>query len=125
VVENMTVADAASIRLEPFDEYTPTTIVPRSRSDAARPGPRDEEHRDTLSRRHQDQDRHLARSGGPQAQDRGRALLGATVAKGRLFGIKLPLTARLIAMIEDLESGRRAMSWANLDELVAAHGGRA
>jgi len=27
-------------------------------------------------------------------------------------------------MIEDLEAGQRAMSWANVDELVAAHGGR-
>jgi hypothetical protein len=30
------------------------------------------------------------------------------------------LTTRLIAMIEELESGRRRMSWANLDELVRA-----
>ena len=52
------------------------------------------------------------------------ALLGATVAKGKLLGIELPLTSRLIAMIEDLEAGQRAMSWANVDELVAAHGGR-
>jgi len=33
----------------------------------------------------------------------------------------MPLTERVIAMIEDLESGRRQMSWANLDELIAAH----
>jgi len=32
----------------------------------------------------------------------------------------MPLTERLIAMIEDLEAGRRAMSWTNIDELVAA-----
>jgi hypothetical protein len=28
------------------------------------------------------------------------------------------LTERLMAMIEDLEMGRQAMSWANVDELV-------
>jgi hypothetical protein len=32
----------------------------------------------------------------------------------------MPLTERLIAMIEELETGRRQMSWDNLDELVAA-----
>jgi hypothetical protein len=32
----------------------------------------------------------------------------------------MPLTERLIAMIEELETGRRQMSWANLDELCRA-----
>jgi len=31
----------------------------------------------------------------------------------------MPLTERLIAMIEDLETGRRVMCWANVDELVS------
>jgi hypothetical protein len=31
----------------------------------------------------------------------------------------MPLTERLIAIIEDLETGRRQMTWSNLDELVA------
>ena len=48
------------------------------------------------------------------------ALLGATVAKARSLGVAMPLTERLIAMIEDLELGRRVMSWSNIDELVAA-----
>jgi hypothetical protein len=30
----------------------------------------------------------------------------------------MPRTERLIAMIEDLETGRRVMSWDNVDELV-------
>ena len=49
------------------------------------------------------------------------ALLGATVIKAQRFGLAMPLTKKLIAMIEDLESGRRAMSWNNMDELVAEH----
>jgi 2-dehydropantoate 2-reductase len=48
------------------------------------------------------------------------ALLGATVTKARTLGVVMPLTERLIGMIEDLELGRRVMSWANIDELVAA-----
>jgi hypothetical protein len=34
------------------------------------------------------------------------------------------LTSRLIALIEELETGRRPMAWANLDELVALTSGR-
>ncbi|PYO03435.1 MAG: hypothetical protein DMD91_01135 [Candidatus Rokuibacteriota bacterium] len=48
------------------------------------------------------------------------ALLGATVTKVKRLGLATPLTERLIAMIEDLETGRRVMSWANVDELVRA-----
>jgi hypothetical protein len=42
------------------------------------------------------------------------------VAKARGLGIPMPLTERLIALIEELETGRRQMAWANLDELVRA-----
>ena len=48
------------------------------------------------------------------------ALLGGTVTKADGLGLAMPLTERLIAMIEDLETGRRVMSWANVDELVRA-----
>ena len=47
------------------------------------------------------------------------AMLGATVAKARGFGLAMPLTERLIALIEDLETARRQMAWENLDQLVA------
>ncbi len=40
------------------------------------------------------------------------------VAKAKGYGLAMPLTERLIAMIEELETGRRQMAWANLDELV-------
>jgi hypothetical protein len=30
----------------------------------------------------------------------------------------MPLTERLLAIIEDLETGRRKMMWSNLDKLV-------
>ena len=51
------------------------------------------------------------------------ALLGATVAKARSLGLAMPLTERLIALIEDLETGRRQMAWSNLDELVTLRAG--
>jgi hypothetical protein len=34
----------------------------------------------------------------------------------------MPLTRKLIALIEDLEEGRRAMSWDNVEDLVAESG---
>ena len=46
------------------------------------------------------------------------ALLGATVAKARELGLAMPLTERLIAMIEDRENRPAPMAWSNLDELV-------
>jgi hypothetical protein len=33
--------------------------------------------------------------------------------------VPTPLLVRLIAMIHDLEEGRRCMGWSNLEELVA------
>jgi hypothetical protein len=36
----------------------------------------------------------------------------------------MPLTRRVIALIRDLEDGRRRMDWANVDDLAAAAAGR-
>jgi 2-dehydropantoate 2-reductase len=46
-----------------------------------------------------------------------------TLAKGAALGLPLPLTRAMLAMIHDLEDGRRAMSWHNLEALVAVHRG--
>src|SRR5436853_3841099 len=120
VSENMRVAEAAGIRLEPFDEYSPADYRAAARGDvAARQramaviGQHYRQHtktktgiwRDLVVRRRKTEV---------------GALLGATVAKAGTLGIGMPLTERLIAMIEELELGRRVMSWANIDELVAA-----
>jgi 2-dehydropantoate 2-reductase len=125
VVENMGVAEAAGIRLEPFDEYAPTDYRAAARGDAAARqramaiiGQHYRQHtktktgiwRDLVVRRRKTEV---------------GALLGATVARARALGLTMPLTERLIAMIGDLEAGRRVMSWANIDELVAASGRRA
>jgi len=38
--------------------------------------------------------------------------------KGLALGVATPLTCRLTELIRDLEDGRRAMDWRNLDPLV-------
>jgi len=124
VIESMSVAEAAGIRLEPFDEYAPEDYRAAARGDTAalaRAMKSIATHYRAATKTKTGIWRDLAVR---KRKTEVGALLGATIAKGKLLGIELPLTARLIAMIEDLESGRRAMSWANVDELAAAHGGR-
>ncbi len=125
VVENMRVAEAAEIRVEPFDEYAPADYRAAARGDTAA-----RERAMAIIGRHYRQ--HTKTKTGiwrdlvvRRRKTEVGALLGATVAKARTLGIGMPLTERLIAMIEDLEVGRRVMSWANVDELVAASRRRA
>jgi 2-dehydropantoate 2-reductase len=125
VVENMRVAEAAGIRVEPFDEYAPADYRAAARGDTAA-----RERAMAIIGRHYRQ--HTKTKTGiwrdlvvRRRKTEVGALLGATLAKARTLGIGMPLTERLIAMIEDLEVGRRVMSWANVDELVAASRRRA
>jgi 2-dehydropantoate 2-reductase len=46
------------------------------------------------------------------------AHFGATLARAERHGLQAPLTRRLLAMIGEIETGRRPMSWENLDELA-------
>jgi len=43
--------------------------------------------------------------------------LGAAVDVGRRAGVRAPLNEQLVAVIHDLEDGRREMRRGNLDEL--------
>ena len=116
VVENMRIAEAAGIRLEPFDEYAPADYRAAARGDlAARQRAMEHYRQHTKTKTGIWRDLVVRRR-----KTEVGALLGATVAKARTLGLGMPLTERLIAMIEDLELGRRAMSWSNIDELVAA-----
>jgi 2-dehydropantoate 2-reductase len=118
-VENMAVAERAGIRLEPFDEYAPADYHAAARGDAAA---RDRAmasiatHYRAATKTKTGIWRDLAVR---KRKTEVGAMLGATVAKARGFGLAMPLTERLIALIEDLEAGRRPMAWANLDDLVA------
>ena len=49
------------------------------------------------------------------------AQLGAAVAAGAALGQAMPLTRRLIALIHDIEEGRRPLAWSTLDALGACH----
>jgi 2-dehydropantoate 2-reductase len=51
------------------------------------------------------------------------AQIGPIVAIGKEHGLATPLSARLIALIHDIEEGRRPQAWATLDTLAAAHEG--
>ena len=120
VVENMRIAEAAGIRLEPFDEYAPADYRAAARGDLAA-----RQRAMEIIARHYRQ--HTKTKTGiwrdlvvRRRKTEVGALLGATVAKARTLGLGMPLTERLVAMIEDLELGRRVMSWANIDELVVA-----
>ena len=119
VIENMDVAERAGIRLEPFDEYAPADYRAAARGDAAtrtRAMASIATHYRAAVKTKTGIWRDLAVR---KRKTEVGALLGATVAKARGLGLAMPLTERLIAMIEELETGRRQMSWANLDELVA------
>jgi 2-dehydropantoate 2-reductase len=118
-LENMAVAERAGIRLEAFDEYAPADYHAAGRGDAAarqRAMARIAAHYRAATKTKTGIWRDLAVR---KRKTEVGAMLGATVAKARGFGLAMPLTERLIALIEELETGRRQMAWANLDELVA------
>jgi 2-dehydropantoate 2-reductase len=120
VIENMDVAERAGIRLEPFDEYAPADYRAAARGDAAtraRAMASIATHYRAATKTKTGIWRDLAVR---KRKTEVGALLGATVAKARGLGLAMPLTERLIAMIEELETGRRQMAWANLDELIRA-----
>ena len=118
VMENMAVAERAGIRLLAFDEYDPADYRAAAAGDAAarrRAMASIATHYRAATKTKTAIWRDLAVR---KRKTEVGALLGATVAKAKGYGLAMPLTERLIAMIEDLETGRRPMAWANLDELV-------
>ena len=118
VMENMAVAERAGIRLLAFDEYDPADYRAAAAGDAAarrRAMASIATHYRAATKTKTGIWRDLAVR---KRKTEVGALLGATVAKAKGYGLAMPLTERLIAMIEDLETGRRPMAWANLDELV-------
>jgi 2-dehydropantoate 2-reductase len=119
-VENMDVAERAGLRLQAFDEYDPADYRAAMGGDAAareRAMAAIATHYRAATKTKTGIWRDLAVR---KRKTEVGAMLGATVAKAAGYGMAMPLTARLIAMIEELESGRRQMSWRNLDELAGA-----
>ena len=118
VMESVAVAEAAGIRLEPFDEYDPADYRAAARGDVAAR----ERAMTVIASHYRAHTKTKTRIWRDLAVRRRKtevgALLGATVTKATRLGLAMPLTERLIAMIADLEAGRRVMTWDNVDELV-------
>jgi 2-dehydropantoate 2-reductase len=118
VMESTRVADAAGIRLEAFDEYDPADYRAATRGDVAAR----ERAMSVIASHYRAHTKTKTGIWRDLAVRRRKtevgALLGATVAKARTLGLSMPLTERVIDMIADLETGRRVMSWDNVDELV-------
>ena len=110
------VAAAAGIRTEAFNGFDPAAFMP----EAAQA---------TIDRSFDDMVAHNRRSAKSHSgiwrdlavrkrKTEAEAQLGPIVEIGRKHGIKTPLTARLIAMVADIETGKRPLSRENLDELA-------
>ncbi len=119
VAEAMAVAEAAGVRLAAFDEFDPTLYRRGAGGDRAAAG----EAMALVARFYR---KHTKVKTGVwrdlavrKRQTEVDSQLGIVAAKGRRLGVATPLLDRLIALIHDLENGRRSMGWENLDELVA------
>jgi len=122
VAEGMQVAEAAGVRLEAFDEFDPVWYRAGAAGDAEAIGRamaaiagHYRAHTKTKTGIWRD----LAVR---KRKTEVGAHLGATIAKAEACAVSVPLTRRLLALIGELEAGRRAMAWENLDELVALAG---
>jgi 2-dehydropantoate 2-reductase len=114
VAEGMAVAEAEGVRLEAFDEFDPAwyrEADPRSVARAmAAVGAFYRGHTKTKTGVWRD----LAIRKRPTEVG---AHLGATLERAARHGLATPLTRRLLALIGEIEAGRRVMSWTNLAEL--------
>jgi 2-dehydropantoate 2-reductase len=118
VAEGMAVAAALGVRLEAFDEFDPALYRAAAGDD------------DAVRRAMAAVARHYRASAKTKTgiwrdlavrkrKTEVPALLGATLGKAEQLGLPMARTRRLVALVEELETGRRAMDWANLDELAA------
>jgi 2-dehydropantoate 2-reductase len=119
VAEGMTVAKASGVRLEPFDEFDPAWYWAAAAGDE----PQARHAMKTIAAHYRT---HTKTKTGiwrdlavRKRKTEVEAHLGATIEKAEAAGVAVPLTRRLLDLIGELETGRRAMAWANLDELVA------
>lgn len=119
VREGMGVAEASGVRLEAFDEFDPAWYRRAAAGDAAYAG-RCMAAIATHYRAHTKTKTGIWRDlAVRKRKTEVGAHLGATLAKAATLGQPAPLTRRLLELISDIEDGRRAMAWENLDELVA------
>lgn len=119
VAEGMAVAAASGVTLEAFDEFDPAWY----RAAAAGDGAARERAMTAIAAHYRAHTKTKTGIWRDLAVRRRKTevdgQLGVLVAKGEALGVAMPVTRRLIALIRDLETGRRAMAWENLDALVA------
>jgi 2-dehydropantoate 2-reductase len=109
------VAAAAGIRPEAFDGFDPTAFRPGAPAEATTKSFDDMvAHNRKSAKSHSGIWRDLAVRRRPTEVD---AQLGPIAEIGAQRGVPTPITARLIALIHDIEAGRREMALALLDEL--------
>jgi 2-dehydropantoate 2-reductase len=118
VAEGMAVAEAEGVRLEAFDEFDPAWYRAGRAGDAAAVARAMgaiagfyRSHTKTKTGIWRDL---VVRKRKTEVE----AHLGATLERAARRGVPAPLTRRLLAMIGEIEAGRRRMAWANLDELA-------
>ncbi|MDE0049076.1 MAG: 2-dehydropantoate 2-reductase [Rhodospirillales bacterium] len=115
--EVMRVADAGGIAPEGFNGFDPAGFVPGAdpalaeRSMAAMVA-----HNRGSAKSHSGVWRDLAVRKRPTEVE---PMIGAVVREAQARGIETPLLARLVAMIHEVEEGRRPLDRANIDELAA------
>jgi 2-dehydropantoate 2-reductase len=113
--EIVAVALAEGVRLETFNGFDPKAFLPgASSSETTRSFDDMVTHNRRSVKTHSGIWRDLAIRKRKTEVD---AQLGPAVEIGQQHGLALPITARTIALIHDIEAGRRALSLANLDEL--------
>jgi 2-dehydropantoate 2-reductase len=119
--EVVAVADAASVRCEPFDGFEPAVFRPGAPVDDR-----------AIAAAWEGQRRYWSRHG-PGAQRTGvwrdlaihkrkteiDEMIGAVRKVAQEHGVKTPLLDALTAMVHEVEDGARALGYANLDALVA------
>ena len=111
------VAAAQAIATEGFDGFDPRAFQPGAPQSALdRSFAEMVAHNRTSAKSHSGIWRDLAIR---KRKTEAEAQLGPIVAAGRRAGIATPLTARLIAMVAEIESGTRALDRKNLAELAA------
>ena len=113
--EVLRVAATAGIKPEPFDGFDPAAFSPGASVAAARQSlDALVTHNRRSAKSHSGIWRDLAvRKRKTEAEHQ----LGPIVEAAERHGLKAPITARTIALIREIEDGRRKQEWANLDLL--------
>jgi 2-dehydropantoate 2-reductase len=120
VAEGIGVAEAEGVRLEAFDEFDPAWYRAGRQGDAAAVA-RAMAAIAAFYRGHTKTKTGIWRDlVVRKRKTEVEAHLGATLERAGRHGLQAPLTRRLLAMIGEIETGRRPMAWANLQELVGS-----